>query len=340
MGTRSQTIERFSPGVRAGWREAEHPVLFFANGFGDHLLALPAVRALGQLFSGRLTFVGMRHMRQTFFPDVPFRAAYGPSMTAIEDGRIFNAASVAREIVSCDLFLSLNPWHSWAVDELLAALAPDVSAGFNAAFDAALACDETIHAADLAFALPRAIAPALYLNDFAAPPAIPPTVRLQVDPILRTVPAERRVLVVHADTAKRKQWPAAAFDRTLERFLTQHPEFVVFLVGQADIGITGGNAAKRVVPFLGLPLTHGLALLRRADLFLGIDSVMLHAADLLRVPGVGLYRQPADAIGLDSSVTFGFRFAPHRHVCGDGTMAAISEADVLDALDAMAAYPR
>lgn len=35
----------------------KQPVVFFANGIGDDLIALPAVRALYNIFSGRLSFL-------------------------------------------------------------------------------------------------------------------------------------------------------------------------------------------------------------------------------------------------------------------------------------------
>jgi ADP-heptose:LPS heptosyltransferase len=62
-----------------------------------------------------------------------------------------------------------------------------------------------------------------------------------------------------------------------------------------------------------------------ADLFVGIDSSMLHAADLARVPGVGLF-------GPTRAAEWGFRFAPHRHV-DRTTMADITVDAVLDALE-------
>jgi len=52
---------------------------------------------------------------------------------------------------------------------------------------------------------------------------------------------------------------------------------------------------------------------------------MLHAADLARVPGVGLF-------GPTHPATWGFRFAPHRHLARSA-MADITAQDVLDAME-------
>jgi ADP-heptose:LPS heptosyltransferase len=66
-----------------------------------------------------------------------------------------------------------------------------------------------------------------------------------------------------------------------------------------------------------------------ADLFLGVDSSMLHAADLARVPGMGIF-------GPTSAATWGFRFAAHRHV-DRSTMADITVEEVLDAMEDLVA---
>jgi hypothetical protein len=40
--------------------KAEAPVIFFINGIGDNILNLPALRALGALFAGRLSLICSR----------------------------------------------------------------------------------------------------------------------------------------------------------------------------------------------------------------------------------------------------------------------------------------
>jgi ADP-heptose:LPS heptosyltransferase len=69
-----------------------------------------------------------------------------------------------------------------------------------------------------------------------------------------------------------------------------------------------------------------LAILKHADLFLGIDSCLLHAADLFRIPGVGLF-------GPTDPRRWGFRLSPRsRSIWGEGTMQAIRRERVLDLL--------
>ena len=65
---------------------------------------------------------------------------------------------------------------------------------------------------------------------------------------------------------------------------------------------------------------------QHADLFLGIDSCFLHAADLFRIAGIGLF-------GPTDPFRFGFRLSPRvLTFWGKGCMEAIRPAAVLDAL--------
>jgi D-sedoheptulose 7-phosphate isomerase len=111
-------------------------------------------------------------------------------------------------------------------------------------------------------------------------------------------------------------------------FLELHPEVFVLVVGSVDLGLKAGRFAERITPCHGLPLTTSSALVELADLFLGVDSCMLHAADLFRVPSVGLF-------GPGGHIEFGFRFGPHRYVFSKGSMESISAGEVLSALEVM-----
>ena len=53
-------------------RDAQRPVAIFGNGLGDHLLVLPALRALVETFAGRLGLVCMAGAPEIFFADLRF----------------------------------------------------------------------------------------------------------------------------------------------------------------------------------------------------------------------------------------------------------------------------
>ncbi|NQV99822.1 MAG: hypothetical protein HQ483_09000 [Rhodospirillales bacterium] len=316
--------------------DAERPVVVVANGFGDHLLVLPAMRALAAMFKDRLRLVCAPWAADTFFHSLPFgevlvmeklrRSVAADGRTVI--GHDFDADPLIGKLIAADLVMVLHPWFSPSLQQLLDGLAPARSIGFSPGYDESLATLCGQHWADRAFQVPRLLDPSLQIDDFAFAPEFAEESCRAAQAVWRQIPTTMRVLVVHADTKNEKMWLAARFARTIQRFLAYHPEFVVFVVGTSNTLRELCRFEARVIPCFGFDLATSMALVGRADLFLGIDSCMLHAADLWRVPGVGLF-------GPSDPAEFGFRFAPHRHVWADGAMTEIAEHQVIDALESL-----
>jgi ADP-heptose:LPS heptosyltransferase len=311
---------------RVALRNARNPVVIFSNGIGDHLLNLPALRALAGLFPRRLTLLCNTGARRTFFSDLPLRAVVQADMQQGSAGKVFDAEALAQVLAPCDLLLSLNPWHSSSVDRLIALLHPEQSIGYFPAFQITLPRDYGKHSAELAFDMPRIFDSSLQLDDFAKPPTFSASHRDQAKRIRDVFPAELRVMTVHADTRAEKMWTSARFARLLNLFVSRHPEFIVFVIGPTAPDFVSDCAKHPVYSCCGLSIATAMCLVAASDLFLGVDSCMLHAADLFRVPGVGLF-------GPTSCDEWGFRFGPGRHVCGEGSMENITEDAVLKALD-------
>ena len=312
--------------------DALHPVAIFANGFGDCLISLPALRAAASFFKGRLTLVCPPGIARLFFSDLTLGVICGCEMRQVPQGRAFDADELSKRLMGCDLLLSFNStWHSPDVDRLLALLSPAASVGFFPSFQIVLPRVPDKHSADLAFDVTQRLKPSSRLEDFAAPPVFPSKAHQLARQMRGLVPAGARVLVVHADTKPEKMWPAERFVAVLDEFLEHHPDFITFVVGSCRLPLDAGRHGKRVFLCYELPLPVSLALVGEADLFLGVDSCMLHAADLFRVPGVGLF-------GPTNCAEWGFRIGPHRHVCGDDhCIQRVSVPDVLDALESLLA---
>jgi ADP-heptose:LPS heptosyltransferase len=119
-------------------------------------------------------------------------------------------------------------------------------------------------------------------------------------------------------------WPLDRFASVLQTFLDLHPEYLVTILDPQPTALQDLLRHDRVSFFSNRPLGEIFALVGRADLFLGIDSCLLHAADLSGTPGIGLF-------GNTNPQKFGFRFAPHYHVLGS-SMLEIETATVLDLL--------
>lgn len=136
------------------------------------------------------------------------------------------------------------------------------------------------------------------------------------------VPQPVHVMAIHTETVPEKMWPTDRFISLLDKFFENHPNYVAFVVDKADRALDAGEHSNHVIPLPFQPLATAFALVGESDLFLGVDSCMLHAADLFRVPGVGLF-------GPTDYRVFGFRFGSHQHVYSNGCMEDINEEDVL-----------
>lgn len=324
-------------GERSDVPRAERPAVCFVTNIGDAVLTLPTARALGEIFSAPITFICPKVSFDLCFRQVSPRLVditglplVGTPPSAGQPERPVDYDTLAAEAGAVDLFIDTLPWDSLSdmvVRPLRQRLAPGTSIGFtpDVGYDIVVPKGDC-HAADLTFSLAQLFDPALRIDDYAQPVLLPPAVQQEARSIRAAAPAGMKVLVVHADTNwAEKRWPVTRFIDVLDRFLSRHREFVAWVVGMGDEELNVGRERDRIVPKLGLPLDLTMGLVASADLFLGIDSSMLHAADLARVPGVGLF-------GPTRAATWGFRFASHRHVemC---TMAEITAAEVLAALE-------
>jgi len=317
--------------------QASRPAVCFVANIGDAVLTMPTLRALGEMFTAPITFICPKvvfdlcfrevsdlHVDTTGLPLTGPHPLPGSSLRAVDHD------TLAAEIGAVDVFIDTLTWNSLSstvIRPLVQRLAPTTSIGFptDLGYDFVVTKEEC-HWADLMFKLARLFDPSLRIETYAQPVPIPPPVQQQARSIRAAVPAGAKVLVMHADTNwAEKRWPATRFIDLLDRFLSRHRDFVAWIVGMGHEELNVGRERDRVFPYLGLPLDLAMGLVANADLFVGIDSAMLHAADLARVPGVGLF-------GPTRAATWGFRFGPHRHV-DMGTMADIAVDEVLSEME-------
>ena len=309
------------------------PVAFYANGIGDTILALPAFRALARMFGSRLTLVCddklpdvlLAELRRHPLVRTPMRRNV-PDWT-----REFDVRAVARQVGSCDFFISMVPWHSQSLQRLLDALAPQDSIGYSTRFRRLVPLDFGKHACDLSFDLPVHLDRRLRLEDYSAPIMLRARSRRLAGRI-RSDNQGVRILTVHADTGTNKMWAADRFIAVLNGFLDQHPEFIVLLIGGIRQPLDQGPWSDRIIACYGIPFESALGLVETADIFLGVDSCMLHAADFFRVPSIGLF-------GASNPAEFGFRLTPSAVTCRASTMDGIAVHTVADALEQLAARP-
>jgi ADP-heptose:LPS heptosyltransferase len=308
-------------------QDAERVAVIFFNGRGDHVLALPALRALYHLFGNRITLICRPNMPATFFPTLPLKVCE-PRTDYINQRHVFDVDYAVSRTAPIDLFLSLNPWHHEYIDILLDKLRPTRSIGFHSAFDLTLDLDRSTHNFDQNFAIPRAIDHTFRLDDFAEPPIFSERQTSIAAEIRSLVPLGQRVLAFHGETKAPKMWPMDRFSTVLDCFLSHAEDVIVLDLGVGPVTLDTGHHPDRIIACRGLSLPLAMALVGKADLFLGVDSCLLHVADLYRVPGVGLF-------GPSNAAEFGFRFSRHRHLQCDAGMSDIEVDQVVDALSSL-----
>ena len=323
-----------TPRIPAELLAARAPAVFaFNGGIGDRLCNLPALRALSALFPGRMALICSKGDRELYYSDLSLRNVHEVELTRAETGWNFDAESLARQLVDCDLFLCINPWTSSSVAKLLSNFPAALeSVGFFQHFRNCLRCDYHGHAIDMAFAIPAALDPALNIVDYSQPPALSGESLAMAQAFKRRYLGPQRLLCVHTDTRPGKSWPRERFRRVLDAFLREFPDFIALIVDLRGEGFERAQFSDRLLP-VNLPLGPSFALLRNSDLFLGIDSCFLHAADLFRVPGVGLF-------GPTTCRRWGYRFVAHRHFQGSERMETIQVDEVYAALCSVARQAR
>jgi ADP-heptose:LPS heptosyltransferase len=325
MYERRQTMLVPDPG------DVRNAVVFYTRGLGDHVIALPAMRALGRLFPGKLSLVVSRSAPDLFFGDVGFARIFSVEMDfKREKGSLYDVPSVAARLGAHELFLAVIPGggDEWA--ELERRLQPRWTVGFAKGFRALLIEDlVNSHSVDEPFRLPRLFDSSLRPEDFAHPFPLPPA-SVEFVTAMRQALGGRRLLVIHGETKPYKQWPADRFRAALAAFFNAHPHYVGVEIGRLS-SVLGAPPPRHLRPLTGLPFASSIALAASADLLLCVDSLFLHVADLWRTPTVALF-------GPTSPEVWGARFNPMcRYARGAGSMEALTVDAVLEALAAGAA---
>jgi ADP-heptose:LPS heptosyltransferase len=304
--------------------EAEHPVVFHCHGLGDALLSLPAVRGLAQLYPHRLRLVCAPGEGRAIYAGLPLARIQEVALRREGMRWTFDVAAVAEQLGPSDLLISLNTWYSESLMALARALGTRATVGLFPRFRFAASFDPGKHAFDLMFDLVRRIEPALRLEDFAEGPQLPATALAFARRLRESLPPTSRIVALHSRTKRHKMWSEERIRSAVGRLLEGSPESVVVILDEVAWTKLGVPYPDRILTWPNLPLAEALALVSIADLFVGIDSCMLHAADLWRVPGVGLF-------GPTSPKRFGFRFADHRHI-RERRVQDVEEDQVLTAL--------
>jgi len=306
-------------------RSSKNPIIFITNGIGDHLMSIPSIRALSQIFNQKTSIICSQGLCHLLHDDINFSNVLEIEHHISGTGRKFDVDSLIKRMGYHDLFISLNSWHSEDVDKLLFYLKPSHSIGFFPQFDVAMPRNYNLHAIELAFEVPHHLCPELKLQEFTNKFKIPGFYqkgarKLRNQKGLNGYP----VIAIHLDSHISRMWSYQKMFEVIKELLHiyKHAQFI-FVGKQEDELLSFCEQYENAVfSFCDFSLGLSFALIMGADFFIGIDSCMLHAADLFRIPGVGLF-------GPTKPEEFGFYYALHRNVRSpSGSMSDISASDV------------
>ncbi|PWI54422.1 hypothetical protein B5K03_09560 [Rhizobium phaseoli] len=278
------------------------PAIMYSDGVGDTLLSLPTLRALSRLLRGRAVFIGSQCSLKII-------NAEGIAAELVVRSR--DPRETARLLKACDLLLSVDPGEppDYA-GEIINVLRPALSVGWPANHKISLAQNNQVHFADEVFQAASFFDRSLRVESFAEPP------RLGVRELDFAISVAQqwkgyRCCVVHCETSAVKMWPIGFFRRLLDVVLSRFRDMIVLVVGTGSHYLDDIPHGNRVISCEGLTLSKSMALVGCADAFIGVDSSMLHVADMFLVPAIGLF-------GPTDPARWGCRFTQHEHIRAHG----------------------
>ncbi len=277
---------------------ARQPLLICHALAGDLLMAVPALRALQAHYGSHIPVIcgtesehlqvfqslGFTNLFQTTFATREPRP--GETVVTPCEWR-FDVSNVLPHTAGCDLLINLTDSCGPAFDELARQCAiPSVGCHANA--DRPVMRAPTCrHAIEVYFEVVRALLPKAYVTNHAYFPHRPDAAHLRE--VVRNEIGPHRLVALHADTKDFKMWPIDRWAGWLQRLWAAEPDTRVVLLGYPAILIEHYAIDARLHDCRDLPLTVNYEIAAMADLFVGIDSCMLHAADLCRIPSVGIF---------------------------------------------------
>lgn len=280
----------------------QSPVIFMCNGIGDGLMALPAIRALSMLFENKITIVYDSAVTPYWLYQLPIKKLILIESSRDENDLIFDYRSTLEEINNCDLLISLIFAYSKFLREFLDKFKPKKTIGFHQSFDVYIEQCNKQHMSDVYFKIPKLFSRYLNIKDYQYPLDNLHTANIMADKIvthIKSTDGKKFIIGIHADTQPEKMWSEESWLELFKLIRLKYPFSVFFIFGMS---LPFEIESDESYDFTRLPFENSLALISRCDFFIGIDSCLLHAADLLDIPGVGLFLST-------DPVVWGYRFA-------------------------------
>jgi ADP-heptose:LPS heptosyltransferase len=273
-------------------------VAFFQNGIGDFFLALPALRALVDAYPYQVTLICGAEPTPWWVYDLNFRKIIEIETTRQVESFCFNLESIKSILArDCDIFISFSLWNSILLDDLKSHLQAKQTYGFHPSYTCRYEQNNHVHMSQQLLGVIKPLITNFLFNDYGYPPNVPASSRLiaekQLYELRKYYPEKKCFLAIHTDTLVEKMWPSNLFTQCITEIKRIYPTIAILILGAKPIICC---KTLDVIDFTGIPLSLTAALLAKIDFFLGIDSCLLHLADLFRIPCIGLYGPSNDKV--------------------------------------------
>lgn len=307
----------------------ERLTIFFYNGLGDAFLALPTLNALSSIFKGHIDIITAKSENFiSILNTVERNHLYTINIEEDEDTKTFDFNEFENSLVECSCFLSLNQWYPRDINSFKRIINSfDSSIGFYSFFKNFLLRTKTQHAFDQYFMFAHFFDEKLNFKDFLDPPEIDELSEMKIKTLRDSLPESSKILVVHTDTEQHKMWQKEDFDELIDYIIESYSTTIVIIIGTNLPHLKKSNNHSRVLK-LKTTFKFAWSLVARSDIFVGVDSVFLHIADLYRRPSIGLF-------GPTSPNNWGLKISPLRFniLSKSLTMDGISFNDVAKKID-------
>lgn len=297
-------------------QEGNAPGIFFANGIGDAILALPTFRALTSLFPDKLTLVAGDSTPAFLVERLAWKDIEWISVRTTLGGKRVDSQANPRPK---SLLLSVVPWSNETLTAMFGRMSVGILVSHFGEGDIQVNFSDQRHAFDSAFDFAAAVQPSLTIESYSEPLQFSRKARHFVSELKKCAGASALV-AVHFETHPKKMLASETERHILERLARDWPH-VQFLLVAADADNAPRVNQSNVFVLEAADLEIAMATVGAADAFIGYDSCMLHVADICRVPGIGLFTST-------SSGEFGFRFednCAHLNLSKKGDSKAAEE---------------
>ncbi len=280
--------------------------VFLWNGIGDCWLSVPTLRALAEEFPSQVMLIMPSYLHNVLPQDLyELPSARIPEEWGRAERRSQSELqSILGEDFSIELFINLSPWRSPFLDQIehhFRSRSTFEISTFHLSNVAGGIGNE--HYADFVFQVAKYVQRTQSEKDFfQLQIAMRDEFRNKADRLSQVFPDDCKLLCVHNHSSEeRKRWDTGRLFSCLDSFTSIREEYLAIIVDPTEYQIPL-HLNNRIFSMTGLRLGTVAAFVEKCDLFLGVDSCMLHMADMCKVPSVGLF-------GPTRPENWGFRFS-------------------------------